>query len=45
MKRLSKKNFPMLADWLSANEKPLALLVEASKRPRCYDPLSPRTAA
>ena len=29
----------MLAAWLDANEKPLALLVEASRRPRRYDPL------
>jgi hypothetical protein len=35
----SKQAFPALADWLAANEKPLALLVEASKRPRRYDPL------
>ena len=36
----SKQEFPVLADWLAANEKPLALLVEASKRPRRYDPMS-----
>ena len=35
----SKKEFPILADWLAANEKPVALLVEASKRPRRYEPL------
>ena len=35
----SKQEFPVLAAWLAANEKPLALLVEASKRPRRYDPL------
>ena len=35
----SKKEFPVLAGWLAANEKPLALLVAASKRPRRYDPL------
>jgi membrane protease YdiL (CAAX protease family) len=35
----SKQEFPMLADWLAINEKPLALLVEASKRPRRYDQL------
>jgi hypothetical protein len=33
------KEFPAIAGWLAANEKPLALLVEASKRPRRYDPL------
>ena len=35
----SKREFPQLAAWLAANEKPLALLVEASRRPRRYDPL------
>ena len=35
----SKQEFPVLAAWLDANEKPLALLVEASRRPRRYDPL------
>jgi membrane protease YdiL (CAAX protease family) len=35
----TKQQFPLLAKWLAANEKPLALLVEASKRPRRYDPL------
>jgi len=34
-----KQEFPVFAAWLAANEKPLALLVEASKRPRRYDPL------
>jgi membrane protease YdiL (CAAX protease family) len=34
-----KEKFPVLAAWLAANERPLALLVEASKRPRRYDPL------
>ena len=35
----SNRDFPIFAEWLAANEKPLALLGEASKRPRCYDPL------
>jgi hypothetical protein len=35
----SPKEFPRLARWLAANEKPLALVVDASKRPRRYDPL------
>ncbi|MGD0898188.1 MAG: alpha/beta hydrolase [Thermoguttaceae bacterium] len=35
----SKKEFPVLAGWLAANERPLALVIEASKRPRRYDPL------
>jgi hypothetical protein len=38
----SEKEFPVLAGWLAANEKPLALLVAASKRPRRYDPLISR---
>jgi hypothetical protein len=35
----SKKEFPVLADWLAANEKPLDLLIQASRRPRRYDPI------
>ncbi len=35
----SKQEFPVLAAWLAGNERPLALLVEASRRPRRYDPL------
>lgn len=35
----SEEEFPVLAEWLAANEKPLGLVVEASKRPRRYDPL------
>jgi hypothetical protein len=35
----SKEEFPVWADWLVANEKPLTLMVEASKRPRRYDPM------
>lgn len=35
----SKREFPVWAEWLAVNDKPLALLVEASKRPRRYDPL------
>jgi hypothetical protein len=35
----SKREFPVLAGWLKANEKPLALITEASRRPRRYDPL------
>ena len=38
----SAKEFPLLAGWLAANEKPLVLLVEASKRPRRYDPMLPK---
>ncbi len=35
----TQEEFPVLAKWLTANERPLKLLVEASKRPRRYDPL------
>ncbi|MGA2032993.1 MAG: alpha/beta hydrolase [Thermoguttaceae bacterium] len=35
----SKKEFPILAGWLAANERPIELLIAASKRPRRYDPL------
>jgi hypothetical protein len=35
----SKKEFPVVAGWLAANEKPLALVIAASKLPRRYDPL------
>ena len=35
----SKQEYPILAQWVEANEKPLKLIVEASKRPRRYDPL------
>jgi hypothetical protein len=34
-----KQEFPVWAAWVETNEKPLALIVEASKRPRRYDPL------
>ena len=35
----SRQQFPVLARWLKANEKPLGLVTEASKRPRRYDPI------
>ncbi len=35
----SKEEFPLLAQWVAANEKPLDLVVEACKQPRCFDPL------
>ncbi|MCH8922976.1 MAG: hypothetical protein IIA67_07490 [Planctomycetes bacterium] len=35
----SKKDHPLLAEWLAANEKPLRLVVEGSQRPQCYWPL------
>jgi hypothetical protein len=35
------KEYPHLASWLKANEKPLALVVEGTKRPGYYSPLIP----
>jgi hypothetical protein len=35
---------PQIADWLAANEKPLALAVEAAKRPHYFSPLAPAKA-
>ncbi len=35
----TRDEFPLIAQWLAANEEPLALIVEASKRPRRFDPL------
>lgn len=35
------EQYPHVAAWLKANEEPLALVVEASKRPRYYSPLAP----
>ena len=35
----SPQEFPVLAQWLAANEKPLEVIVEASKRPHRFDPL------
>ena len=34
-----EREYPVLAAWLRENEQPLALIVEASKRPRYYLPL------
>jgi beta-lactamase regulating signal transducer with metallopeptidase domain len=34
----SKAEFPAFADWLEMNKKPLDLIVEASQRPRRYQP-------
>jgi hypothetical protein len=35
------KDEPQLTDWLKRNEKPLALLVAATRRPEYYNPLVP----
>jgi hypothetical protein len=32
---------PELADWLKRNEKPLALMVDATRRPQYYNPVAP----
>src|SRR5439155_1216061 len=38
------KEYPNLAQWLKANEKPLAITVEATKRSQYFSPLvSPKT--
>lgn len=36
------EKFPLVAAWLQANEKPLALLIEATRRSRRFDPLMVR---
>jgi hypothetical protein len=33
------KDYPRVADWLKMNEKPLALVVEATRRPQYFNPL------
>ncbi|MCD4823363.1 MAG: hypothetical protein K8S55_02045 [Phycisphaerae bacterium] len=35
----SAKDYPILADWLKANEKPLALAQKAAQRPRYFAPM------
>jgi hypothetical protein len=35
----SKQEFPVWAEWLETNEKPLVLVVEACRRPHRYEPL------
>jgi RNA polymerase sigma factor (sigma-70 family) len=37
-----ERDYPQIAAWLKANEKPLAVVVEASKRPDYYNPLVSR---
>jgi len=36
------KDYPEIVAWLKANEKPLAVVVEAAKRPRYFNPLVSR---
>jgi hypothetical protein len=38
----SEKAEPELAEWLKRNEKPLAMMIEATKRPEYYNPLTPK---
>jgi hypothetical protein len=37
------KEYPYIAGWLKANEKPLALAVEATRRPHYFNPLVPQS--
>src|SRR5260370_31307967 len=39
MRPWTAKEFPHIAEWLKDNEKPLALVIEASKRPDYFNPL------
>jgi hypothetical protein len=34
----SAHNFPRFVEWLQSNEKPLQLVIEGTRRPRCYFP-------
>jgi hypothetical protein len=36
------KDYPHIADWLAANEKSLAVVIEATKRPAYFNPITPR---
>lgn len=35
----SQSDFPLVAEWIAGNEKPLDLVVEGTRRPKCYLPL------
>ena len=35
----AREQFPLVAKWLAANGRPLAIITEATKRPRFYEPL------
>ncbi|HKA08612.1 MAG TPA: hypothetical protein VKD71_15240 [Gemmataceae bacterium] len=39
-----RSEYPNVADWLKQNEKPLAVLIEASKRPEYFNPLISKSA-
>jgi hypothetical protein len=34
-----ERDYPRIAEWLKLNEKPLALIIEATKRPQYYSPV------
>jgi hypothetical protein len=36
----ARKDFPQVASWLEANEKPLAVVIEATRRPAYFNPLT-----
>jgi hypothetical protein len=38
----TSRDDPHLADWLKLNDKPLALIIEATRRPEYYNPLVPK---
>jgi len=35
----SRRDFPIVASWLAANEKPLSIVADASRRPRRFEPV------
>lgn len=39
MKTWKRDEFPQLAEWIEANEKPLALIVEGTRRPKYFNPV------
>jgi hypothetical protein len=39
----SAKDYPHIAEWLAANERPLAVVVEATRRPEYFNPLFTRS--
>ena len=39
------KDEPELANWLKLNDRPLAVVIEATRRPDYYNPLAPRSGA
>ena len=39
------KDHPRIAEWLAANEKPLAVVIEATRRPAYFNPIAPKRTA